>query len=354
MKKLRIKQLVNASIALLCIALFSLLFISILSLSNVSILNAILSTLIGLIITLFANVILHELGHLISGVFSGLKFYSIQILWLFIGRENGKFKIKFKGANGELGSTEFLPQNSENVFRNYVNSALGGLVATFLLIIVQVIVCLTVKYLEFYCTLGITFPLTVYIFLVNFFPMFENNDGYLVYKYMSGGKDKLVCENYYTALSELISGVEPSDINSSLLLNYGGVDGYSAGIRYLRYLAYIKHDEESALKELREISDLSDNSFLADEIFEELFFSALVLNDVKYIKTRETSMMPLFEKCQRPQTFRIHASYRVFIGETDWAKLILQSGIEFCKTYHVKGVAKSEEKYMQLMLESIK
>lgn len=354
MKKLRIKQLVNVSIALLCIALFSLLFISVLSIINVSILKVVISTAIGLIATLLLNVIFHELGHLIAGVFSGLKFYSIQFLWLFFGYENGKFKVKLKSTAGELGSTELLPQNSENAFKNYVNSALGGLVVTFALIILQVVICLSVTSLEIYCALGITFPLTVYIFLINFFPTFENNDGYLVYKYMSGGKDKVVCENYYTAVAELKNGVEPSDLDSSLLLNYGGTSGYGAGIRYLRYLAYIKHDEESALKELREISDLSENQFLSDEIYEELFFSAILLNDIKYIKTREVSMMPLFEKSVRPQTYRIHASYRIFTGETDWAKLILQSGIEFCKTYAIKGVAKAEEKYMQAILSSLK
>ncbi len=354
MKKLRINQLVNLSIALVCIALFALLFISAISSPKISILKAVISALIGLIATLILNVALHELGHLIAGVFSGLKFYSIQILWLFIGYENGKFKLKFKRMGGELGSTELLPQSTENVFKNYVNSALGGLVVTFALIVIQVVVCLTVNVLEIYCALGITFPLTIYIFLVNFFPMFENNDGYLVYKFMSGGKDKVVLENYYSALAELKNGIEPCNLDSSLLLNYGGNEGYGAGIRYLRYLAYIKNDEESALKELREISDLSNNSFLADEIYEELFFSAIILNDVRYVKTRESNMTPLFEKCVRPQTFRIHASYRVFNGEIDWAKSILQGGIEFCKTYAIKGIAKSEEKYMQAMLDSIK
>lgn len=354
MKKLRIKQLVNVSIALLCIALFSLLFISVISGRGTSIPKVVISLMIGLVLTLLINVILHELGHLVAGVFSGLKFYSIQFLWFFIGYENGKFKVKFKGAGGELGSIELLPQNSENVFRNYANSALGGLIATFVIILFQVVICLTVNSLEIYCALGMTFPLTIYIFLINFFPMFENNDGYLLYVYTSSGKDKAVCENYYTAVANLVNGVEPCDLDSSLLLNYGGNVGYGAGIRYLRYLAYIKHDEESALKELREISDLSENSFLSDEIYEELFFSALILNDVRYVKTRESGMMGLFEKPTRPQTYRIHASYRVFNGETDWAKLLLQSGIEFSKTYAIKGVAKSEEKYMRAMLENLK
>ncbi|MBE5744310.1 MAG: hypothetical protein E7358_06325 [Clostridiales bacterium] len=353
MKKLKIKQLVNFSIALLCIALFALLLVSAIGV-GVSTLRVLISSFLGLAVTLIINVILHELGHLIVGVFSGLKFYSIQILWLFIGNENGKFKVKLKGTKGEFGSTELLPQNKENVLKNYVYSALGGLIATFILILIQVAICLTVKSIEVYSGLGITFPLTVYIFLVNFFPMFENNDGYLVYKYMSDGNDKVVCENYYTATAELISGIEPRDLDSSLLVNYSQSSSYSAGIRYLRYLAYINHDEESALKELREISDISENALLSDEIYEELFFSAILLNDVRYIKTREQSMTAIFEKSERPQTFRIHASYRFFTGEVDWAKSILQGGIEFCKNYPIKGIAKAEEKYMQAMLDNLK
>ena len=166
MKKLKIKQLVNVSIALICIALFALLFVSVLSVINVSISKVVISAVIGLIATLILNVILHELGHLIAGVFSGLKFYSIQFLWLFFGYENGKFKVRFKSAAGELGSTELLPQNTKSAFKNYVNSAIGGLIVTFALIILQVVICLTVTSLEIYCALGITFPLTVYIFLI--------------------------------------------------------------------------------------------------------------------------------------------------------------------------------------------
>ena len=170
---------------------------------------------------------------------------------------------------------------------------------------------------------------------------------------MSGGEERVIIDNYFKAVSSLYSGVEPCDLDSSLLVRYDGINGYSVNIRYLRYLAYVKSDEERALKELREISDLSEISSLNDEIFEELFFNALLLNDKKFIKLHEVEAVAVFENAVRPQTYRVHASYRIWSGEKDWAKLILKSGLEFCKSYAVKGIAKSEEKYMKLLLNNL-
>lgn len=353
MKKNNVKILVNVSLAIVCIALFLLLFISILFAFNQNVLAVILSVGLGLFIILVSNSIFHELGHAIIGVFSGLELYSIKFFCFLFVREKGKIKFKFDKSLGELGSTVLNPKTKEKVLKKYVASAMGGLGATFILLLAQILICSLTKNLIVYCALGITFPLTVYIFMVNLLPVFENNDGYLVYKYLSGGDEREIIENYFTLIAELFLGVEPCDVTPSLLIKYNGVSGYSANIRYLRYLAFIRSDEERALKELREISDLSAISNLNDEIFEELFFSAILLNDKRFIKANEQSALAVFEKPVRPQTYRIHGAYRIWSGEKDWAKLILKSGIEFCKDYAVKGLASSEKKYMELLIKNI-
>ena len=270
-----------------------------------------------------------------------------------VSKSKNGLKLGFDKSSKELGETILNPKGTDKVLQKYVLSACGGLGATLLIMVAQVLICLLCNSLLVYCSLGITFPLTVYFFMINFLPVFENNDGYLIYKYLSGGEERVIIDNYFKAVSSLYSGVEPCDLDSSLLVRYDGINGYSVNIRYLRYLAYVKSDEERALKELREISDLSEISSLNDEIFEELFFNALLLNDKKFIKLHEAEAVAVFENAVRPQTYRVHASYRIWSGEKDWAKLILKSGIEFCKSYAVKGIAKSEEKYMKILLNNL-
>lgn len=353
MKKNKLKLFASVSLIIICFALFLLLLLAVISGYSGAVWKILLSAGVGLIVVYLLNSIVHELGHLIVGVSCGLEFYSIKFLWLKLVKGENGLKFSFEKSMGELGFTALNPIGKDKIAKKYVSSAVGGLLATFAILIVQVVICLTAKSLILYCALGITLPLTVYYFMVNLLPIFENNDGYLVYKYLSGGKERLILENYFKAVALLYDGVEPSDLDSSLLVHYDGVSGYSANVRYLRYLAYVKNDEERALKELREMSDLSEISNLNDEIFEEIFFSAVLMNDKKFILKNEPFAVAVFEKPIRPQTFRIHASYRIWTGEKDWAKLILQSGIEFCKTYAVKGIAKSEEKYMALLLKNL-
>lgn len=353
MKKSRLKLIINALTAGLCVILFAYLAISLLTADLSKALTILLSLIIGVIVTYLLNSIIHELGHLVVGLISGLKFSSIQFLWLYIGKEQGKIKIRLKNSNGEVGLTELIPTSKDKVLEKYVSSALGGLVASFLLLTAQIIIALFSKSLIVYAGLGVTFPITAYILLINAFPVFENNDGYFIYTYLQGGEIRQVCKNYYEATALLYSGVEPSELEPSLLIDYQVENEYSVGIRYLRYLAYLQSDEERAIKELRKISDLSKFTSIREEVFEELFFSALTIGDDKFVKTYEQDAVRIFEKENRPQSYRAHAVYRIKNGEIDWAKLILKSGIKFCDSYAVKGVAKAEKRYMELILNNL-
>ncbi len=353
MKKNTIKHIINGLTACLCVVTFAYLAVNLLSLYKSDAVKIILSVILGAILTLILNSVIHEFGHIISGLICGLKVNSVQFLCLFIGKIKGKIKIKYKSSGGELGVTELIPKSSEKVLEKYVLSAFFGIFATFLFLVAQILITSFSKSLIVYAGLGITFPITAYVFLINLFPIFENNDGHLIYTYLAGGENKKVCENYYGAIALLYSGVEPCEIEPSLLIDYKVESEYSIGIRYLRYLAYIKSDEERAILELRKISDLSKFYSIREEVFEELFFSALTIGDDKFIKSNEQYATTIFSKEERPQSFRTHAVYRIKNGETEWAKLILSSGIEFCKTYAVKGIAKTEKKYMEIILNNL-
>lgn len=350
-KPKNVKKIINTIVSVTCVIISVYLLSDLLSKRFNELLTVLISAGIGVFLVYVLNSIVHELGHLISGVIVGLKVYSIEFLGVKLCFDN-KLKISYR-VSDELGNTELIPKNDDKVAKKFVTSSLFGLLATLFLLVGQVLICLFSKNIIIYSSLGITFPITAYVFLINLFPVFENNDGYLVYSYLSGGPNKTITENYFSALYQLVNGVEPCDLDSSLLVNFNGTKGFSVNVKYLRYLAYIKNDEEGAIKELRDISDLSKLNSFQNEVFEELFFSAILLKDEKFINSHKEQAVSLFERSERPQTFRVHASYRIYNDEKDWAKLILDSGIKFCDGYVIKGIAKSEKNYMQSMLKNL-
>ncbi|MBR6737179.1 MAG: hypothetical protein IKL82_02295 [Clostridia bacterium] len=348
MKNRKLQIILNAVIAVISLAVYIVLLLGV----KENVFKAILFSLLGLIAVYVFNALIHELTHVISGAISGLKPYSVQVLNLFIGKdETGKFKVLFKRSYGELGSTVFIPKTDKKVFEKYAISSLSALISNLLVLAVQCVVAFTTGNLFVYSFIGITFPLTLYILLVNLIPVF-NNDGRLLYLYILGGEELEVCKNYYTAVACLTLGETPSNLNSSLLIKCGKGD-YSVGIRYLRYLAYLNSDEEGAIKELYKISDLSALTMLNDEVEKELFFSALLLGDDKYVSQNKEEVISILEKQLTPADFRIHASFLVYSGESEWAKLVLNSGVKFCEKYPVKGLAKSEKAYMEDMLKQL-
>jgi hypothetical protein len=183
--------------------------------------------------------------------------------------------------------------------------------------------------------------------------VFTGNDGWLVYTCLAGGEEYEIMRAAYQATAMLYDGVEPENLDSSLLVNYNEFSDFSVKIRYLRYLAYLSRDEERAVKELYAISDLSLLGSGMDKVFKELFFAAILLKDSRYVETNRGRAVELFEMELSPQDFRIHAALRISDGDNEWAKLILQSGIKFCDGYFVSGIAKSEKKYMQNMLNNL-
>lgn len=352
MKKFKLKSFLNVIIAVFCVLTFAFLLMSSLT-ESMDFARVIAYSVLGCLITLFANIFLHEIFHLIFGAFAGLKFSELQLFFLNLKKKGKKIKFKFKGADGVFGYSLMATDNPDGAMKKYVVSSFGGLLISFLIIVSQVVVSLSVKDLFLVVAIGNTLPISVYIFLINLLPVFENNDGSLIYLYAMGGEKKATCENYFKAVALLNSGVEPSNLDSKYLIKSDADFTYGAKIAYLRYLAYITSDEEEAFKELYSLSDLSKHQDMYDEIFEEMFFSAILMDDKKFIKNNENYAIKIFENPIRPQTFRVHASYRVYTEELDWAKLIVDSGISFCEDYEVKGIAKAEKSYLELIKSKI-
>jgi hypothetical protein len=71
--------------------LLSTMFVSLLLGNYPLLLFFILAWIVGVI-----TIAVHELGHLAFGWLSGLRFESVSIVWLWIGRQNGSFRVRFR------------------------------------------------------------------------------------------------------------------------------------------------------------------------------------------------------------------------------------------------------------------
>ncbi len=342
MKKQTVKYVLEWVIILSLLTLYAFMLIEVIA-SSTNLIYAIGLCSLGLIITVILSSLVHELGHVVFGLISGLKLHSFTVLFLKITFSKGRFpKIQFIFPN-DFGSTEFLPKTNEKFYGKLCISALGGLIFSLIYLVVGILFLYLGNYFTV-CFFGITFPITAYILLVNLIAFDETCDGYLLFSFLAGGKNKRIISNCLTAISNVILGVEPKDLDSRLLAEFTKeCDIYSVRIIYLRYLAYFRRDIERARKELLCICDsqkLNEEFYML--IFKELFYTALVNKDDDYIKANQEEAVNYLSYEMHASDYRIHATYRAYIGNKDWAKLLIKSGKENLEKFIEKGITIAE------------
>ena len=292
---------------------------------------------------MFLSSLVHELGHLIFALFSGLKIYSFTVLFLRIEFKEKKLpKISFVLPEN-FGDIQMLPKKAEGFSKKVFLSTVGGAVFSFLYLVFGIAMLFVGNYYT-YCIFGITFPITAYILLVNIIPFSEDSDGGLLFNMLAGGKFKKIIENSLNATAHILLGVEPKDLDSRLLAEFTNeCDIYSVRIIYLRYLAYFRRDIERAQKELISIcnSEKLDEYFYMT-IFKELFYNAIIRKDEDYIKANSEEAVNYLSYENHPSDYRIHALYRLYTNEVEWAKLIINEGEKKLLNYAEKGVVLQE------------
>ncbi len=318
------------------------MFINVLS-SSTNLIESIGLCVLGVLVTIILSSLAHELGHVVFGIIAGLKLHSLTVLFVKLTFTKGKFpKIKFV-MPVDFGATEFLPKKKDKYYGKLCISALGGLIFSLAYLALGVVFLYVGNYYTV-CILGITFPITAYILLINLIAFDETCDGYLLFTFLAGGKTKRIISNCLTAICNIILGVEPKDLDSRLLAEFTkDCDIYSVRIIYLRYLAYFRRDIERANKELLMICDsqkLTEEFYMI--IFKELFYTALIKKDEEYIKANAEEAVNYLSYELHPSDYRIHATYRAYIGDNDWAKLLVKSGEENLSKFTEKGIATAE------------
>lgn len=179
------------------------------------IITSIILYLIAIIFTFLVHIILHEIGHLIFGLFSGYKFVSFRVGSHILVREDKGFKWKRFNIPGTAGQCLMMPPEIEDGKFPFIIYNFGGVLIN---LIVGILGLVYFKNLQLpYVNLGIAIFISgIFIFITNGIPMKLGgipNDGYNT---ISMIKDRKSREHFHLQLKInglLTFGQRPRDIS---------------------------------------------------------------------------------------------------------------------------------------------
>lgn len=342
MKGKKIKNLIFFLISVACYFLLIWQIFTIKLNSIYDVLYYIIAALDTIPVSIIVNVFLHEIGHLLFGLISGLKLVSIKILWLKLSFEK-KVKISLEKAY-DFGETVFIPRNDKNVSGKMAFSIIGGLISTIFLFVrcllsYDITRIITASFTEFSFAAFIiitiellyaghvVFPL--YMLLVNLFGD-ETCDGRRLLSLLKvKNNNKKIASNAIYVSSLIYKGVSITEIDPKYFEYYNeDYSIYSSTIIYYKYLSLISVDKESAINT---ILKLSNTSKIKDSVFDaimcELYYVALLNEDSEFLQNNKQYIENIVEYNHNLYAIRAHAVLRIHNGDTEWANILIDQGL---------------------------
>ena len=347
MKGQRLKNLIFAIIVLMTFGAYLVHFIGITYLYSDMWAHVLLYAFLGVILTLILAPLVHELGHLIVGLIVGLKLVSFNISFIKL-QFYKKFKITITNPY-VFGETVFLPKSPKNYPKKLRATTIAGLIFSILYVVMGVLIVALSTNLDLVLLFGVSYHISLYILLVNALPFKSDSDGAFLFNYQfKGSAYKEMSSNVLSATAEIACGVEPKDVSARYLTEFNfSYDYYSVMLKYLRYIAFLWRDEESAFKELFDISDLDKvPDSLYETIYKEIFFASVVRGDDKFVKNHEETIVGYLDD-NSPSNYRIHAVYRQYKGDVDWANILIEAGLK--NLDENDGLSKYEKRLLTAM-----
>ena len=281
---------IGVLIVIICVAFFTDIPLAELydKLSGIGILSIIIScigSIAALFIAIFAQILLHEAGHLIMGLLAKFKFVSFRVANLTLLKENGKYKIKKFFIAGTGGQCLLSPP-SETPSQSAVSWYLAG---GSLINIVTAIIC-------FILWLKVDMPfffnlLTMYMWVIGLLFALLNglplriggitNDGYniVLMRKDASCKQELMSQLYINAANQ--QGIRPRDMPDAWFA-YQNITDYKNVFLVTSQLTYAsrlidKKEYEAAYTILNEMHNHSNDiiKLLNHEIDCELLFLEL-------------------------------------------------------------------------------
>ncbi len=324
----KLKIIIWGAVLLMTFGAYLVHFIGITYMYSDMWLHVLLYAFLGLLISLILAPLVHELGHLIVGLILGFRVVSFNVSFIKL-QFYKKFRISFIKPVG-FGETVFLPKSPDKYPEKLRATTIAGLVASVIYMLVGMAIVFLSTDLDLVLLFGIPYHVSAYVLVLNVLPFRSDSDGALLFFYsLKGSIYNEMTSNVLSASAEIMCGIEPKDVSARYLTEfYVSYDYYSVMLKYLRYIAFLWRDEESAFKELFDVSDLDKlPEGLYEVIYKELFFASVVRGDAGFIKTHEDTVIGYLDD-DSPSNYRIHSAYRLYKGDEEWAKILIEAGLK--------------------------
>ena len=172
----------------------------------------------GGIVAGLINAFAHELGHLIAGKVNGFILSDMTVWFFRWSKEREKIRFDFTLIGEQAGYTEMFPDGTENLGKRYKKMVAGGLIASFVCMLIGVVPLFLTDYMPFeaYAFWAMLLPLGAYYFIGNALPMVSGgakNDGEVLSGLIKNDDSSKVAINLLAIQSELYYGKTPSQID---------------------------------------------------------------------------------------------------------------------------------------------
>lgn len=326
MSKKRFNKILSTAFIVLVTAFYLFIAVKICSYYSGNLLSTIIYLSVGFIGTFIITSAFHELGHLLFARLCGFKIVEFNFLFFNFTLVDGKYKLAFRLNFKDFGVVSFLPEVEEVNKRKIFLASVGGLFFNFILLVVY----LTFFVYSFensrilFCLIGAQFLIPFYLFFINFIPFDYTFDGYFLFKFLKDSEESEMILNAFTVGGLIYNGLEPINLPEKYFkIKKYDLGYYSIAILYYDYLRLLGVDVSSAYSELKEIFQVEDyEDYLTEEIAVELFYVAIMEGNREYIEKNKEETIELLSNLDTATSIRVQLAYRIYTGETEWAKML--------------------------------
>lgn len=315
--------------------------------------------LLGALVAGFLHALIHELGHLYFGKKNSFAF-SEMVVWFFKWKKHAN-KIKFQliMMGNEAGYTQMIPTNESEVEKGLKAMTLGGLIGSFLLMLVGVVPIFIANLPSWvFCIWVMLFPIGIYYFLGNILPkesMGVRNDGAVLYGIKKNDDQTKILFSLLKIQAFLYNGKTPSEIDEKYYFDLPQLAEDNPNFAMLlsaKYSYYLdKGDYENAKKTTERLLSLEDyiprDNFLtimADCLYNHCTFD--------YNETKADNLMEdlegLLNGVNTATNIRIKLAYLVYVvKEKEGIEYFYNKGVKEAKKSQIKGLGLMEIKLLE-------
>ena len=327
--------------------------------------DAVLKFGVGAIVALIICTFVHELGHYIVGKKNGFVFSCMQVLFFKWEKVGKNVQFNFCMIGEQAGFTEMIPTKDEGVEIAFKKMTIGGIIGSFVAMIIGVPALLLTAYLPvwIYSIWSMLLTVGVYFFFGTFLPVSEAhtlNDGAVLYHLNRKTDSSKVMVNLLKIQAQLYSGKTPAEVDEELYFNLPQLPEDDLNFALLlnaRYAYYLdKKDYENAKKMTERLLSLEEYLpksayvvFMVDALYNACTFD--------YNEDRADDILYEVDKyinnVNNSSNVRAKLSYLINVRrESEGVDIFYKKGYKEADRCQIKGLGAMERKLLDELKQS--